>query len=172
MLAAERHPKHTLVSDWNYDGMEVLTVMYRDAGVEPSCAASIVFNDKGRIFCHSRETLDKYDPDRQRDLHGCLPHRIGAEFTNKRDCEPTKSDLEVFQAEDGDRYMFLNFVHPGAHHELLISIDEHDMWIVAADGDFVHPSKAQVSEVIVTFVSSTNANRLSTSTWAIGSVCS
>lgn len=41
--------------------------------------------------------------------------------------------------------MWLNFIHPGAHHELRISVDEHDMWIVAADGDFVKPKKVQVS---------------------------
>lgn len=146
-MSAEQNPQHALVSDWNYEGMEVLTVMYRDAGVTPSCAASIIFNDKGHTFCHSHETLDKYDPERRRDSLGCLPPSIGSEFTNKRDCKPTDSDLEVFEATDGDLYMFFNFVHPGAHHELLISIDEHDMWIVAADGDFVKPSKVQAINI-------------------------
>lgn len=147
MLAAEKKPKHALVSDWNFDGMEVLIPMYRDAGVTPSCASSIIFNSKGRRFCSSREELDQYDPQRKRDTLGCLPFTMGTEFTNKRVCESTYTDLEVFEADDGDEYMFISFVHPGAHHELRISVDEHDMWIVAADGDFVKPTKVQAINI-------------------------
>jgi FtsP/CotA-like multicopper oxidase with cupredoxin domain len=147
MLAAEKKPKHALVSDWGFDGMEVLIPMYRDAGVTPSCASSIIFNSKGRRFCSSRTELDKYDPERKRDSLGCLPYTAGADYTNKRVCEPTFTDLEVFQADDGDDYMFINFVHPGAHHELRISIDEHEMWIVAADGDFVKPTKVHAINI-------------------------
>lgn len=147
MLEAEKNPKHALVSDWAFEGMEVLIPMYRDAGVEPSCAASIIFNDKGRTICTPRKELDRYDPDRQRDSLGCLPPLAGLEFTNPRECKDTYSDLEVFEASPGMKYMFINFVHPGSHHELRISIDEHDMYIVAADGDFVRPTKVQAINI-------------------------
>ncbi|SMQ51194.1 unnamed protein product [Zymoseptoria tritici ST99CH_3D1] len=143
MLAAEKKPKHVMVSDWNFDGMEVLIPLFRDAGVTPSCASSIIFNSKGRRFCVSRDELDQFDPERKRDSLGCLPPMVGAQFTNKRECEPTYTDLEVFEADHGDTWMLLNFIHPGAHHELRLSVDEHDMWIVAADGDFVKPTKVQ-----------------------------
>ncbi|KAF2764148.1 putative multicopper oxidase, type 1 [Teratosphaeria nubilosa] len=147
MMSAERRPRHVLVSDWNLDGMETLIPMYRDTGVEPTCAASIIFNNKGRTTCLSRDIIEKFDPKGPRDSHGCVPFPNEAKYTNHRDCQDTSSDLDVYEAAKGEKYMFLNFVHPGAGHELRVSVDEHDMWIVAADGDFVHPTKVQAINV-------------------------
>jgi L-ascorbate oxidase len=144
MVEAEQKPRHVMVSDWNYEGMEVLLPLYRDAGVEPVCTASIIFNSKGRIFCTPHHVLDKYDPEHVRYSLGCLPPPFAVEFTNPRECHNTTSDLEVFQAEEGEKYMYMNFIHPGVGHELRISVDEHDMWVVAADGDFVMPTKVQI----------------------------
>ncbi|KAJ4356853.1 uncharacterized protein N0V89_004890 [Didymosphaeria variabile] len=117
--------------------------MFRDAGVTPDCAASLVTNGKGRITCLDPEVIKQYSKHGPRNDMGCLVPRHGAEFTNKRTCKESNTDFEVVQAKDGQEYLFLNFIHPGAHHELRISIDEHDMWLVAADGDFVKPKKVQ-----------------------------
>ena len=145
MMTAESNAHHLMVSDWNYQGMDILTVMYRDTGATPSCAASIVTNGKGRTMCLDAKTLASYDQHGQRDSMGCLPPVVGAEFINEMVCKETSTDFEVIQADEGEKYLWLNFIHPGAHHELRISIDEHDMHIVAADGDFVHPKKVQAS---------------------------
>lgn len=144
MLDAESHPHHLMVSDWNYEGMEILTVMFRDAGVTPSCAASIVTNGKGRITCLDPDVIKRYNEHGSRDSMACLIPEVGAQYTNKRVCQNSETDFEVVQAREEQKYMFLNFIHPGAHHELRIAIDEHDMWLVAADGDFVKPKKVQV----------------------------
>ncbi|KAF4306496.1 Multicopper oxidase type 1 [Botryosphaeria dothidea] len=143
MRAAEDNPRHLMVSDWNYEGMEVLMVGFRDAGIAPACSASLVTNGKGRTTCLPTEVLRKYDPEGLRDSLGCLPPNLGAEFMNKRKCRDTLADFEVIQAKEGEKYLFLNFIHPGAHHELRIAVDEHDMIIVAADGDFVMPKRVQ-----------------------------
>lgn len=37
----------------------------------------------------------------------------------------------------------LNLVNPGFEHPYRISIDDHDMWVVANDGGFVKPVKVQ-----------------------------
>lgn len=144
MLAAEKKPHHAMVSDWNFEGMEVLLIQYRDTGASPHCAASIIFNNAGRSMCVPRHELDKYDPERKRDSLGCLPPLHGAQYMNPRECVDTDHDFYVFQPDSGDKYMFMNFIHPGSFHELRLSIDQHDMWIVAADGDFVPPKKVQV----------------------------
>lgn len=148
MLDAESRPHHLLVSDWNYEGMEVLTVMYRDAGVTPSCAASIVTNGRGRIICLDPDVIKNNNKHGPRDSMACLIPQAGVQFMNQRVCQDTETDLEIVQVEAGQEYLFLNFIHPGAHHELRIAIDEHDMWLIAADGDFVKPKKVQVSSPI------------------------
>ena len=51
------------------------------------------------------------------------------------------------------RWMMLNFVNPGLEHPYRISIDGHDMWVVANDGGFVTPQKVQVLTL-------TNAERI------------
>lgn len=145
MLDAESRPHHLMVSDWNYDGMEILTVMFRDAGITPSCAASLVTNGKGRISCLDLDVIKKYNKYGPRDSMACLIPEDKTQFMNERQCRDSQTDFEVVQAKEGQKYLFLNFIHPGAHHELRISVDEHDMWLVAADGDFVMPKKVQVS---------------------------
>lgn len=47
----------------------------------------------------------------------------------------------------------MNFVNPGLEHPWRISIDSHDMWIVANDGGFVRPQRVQVLTL-------TNAERI------------
>ncbi|KAF9634919.1 putative multicopper oxidase protein [Lasiodiplodia theobromae] len=147
MLSAEEKVNNLMVSDWNYDGMDVLMLMYRDAGATPSCSASLVMNGRGRTICLEPEIIAQSDDGVHRDSSGCLPPDTGVPYMNKRECVDTFADLEVVEAQDGEKYVWLNFIHPGAHHELRISVDEHDMWIVAADGDFVHPKKVQAINV-------------------------
>jgi FtsP/CotA-like multicopper oxidase with cupredoxin domain len=39
----------------------------------------------------------------------------------------------------------LHLINAGAAQQLAVSMDEHDLWIVSADGAFVTPQKVQVS---------------------------
>ena len=50
-------------------------------------------------------------------------------------------------------WMLLNFVNPSLEHPWRISIDNHDMWVVANDGGFVEPQKVQALTL-------TNAERI------------
>lgn len=38
----------------------------------------------------------------------------------------------------------IHFINAGASQQVALSLDEHDFWVVAADGAFVQPHKAQV----------------------------
>lgn len=51
------------------------------------------------------------------------------------------------------RWILLNFVNPGLEHPWRISIDNHDMWVIANDGGFVKPQKVQALTL-------TNAERI------------
>lgn len=144
MKRAEKHPKHVVISDWNAEPMDILLIMYRDTGVVPWCSNSIVLNGKGRTFCHSKELIESVGG-AGRDTLGCLPQNGQREFANEQVCQKTYADLEVFEAESGQEWIWINFIHSGAHHELQISVDEHEFYVVAADGEFVHPQKVNAA---------------------------
>ncbi|TDZ35287.1 Laccase abr2 [Colletotrichum spinosum] len=144
MKAAEHNPHHVVISDWNAEPMDTLLIMYRDTGVVPWCSNSIVLNGKGRTVCHSEELLESVGgPDR--DSLGCILQPGQAEYSNLQTCKETFADLEVFEARPGDDWMWINFIHSGAHHELQISVDEHEFYVVAADGEFVHPQRVHAA---------------------------
>ncbi|KAF4780932.1 laccase TilA [Colletotrichum scovillei] len=144
MKRAEEHPKHVVISDWNAEPMDILLIMYRDTGIVPWCSNSIVLNGKGRTVCHPRELLDSVGGPGRNSL-GCLPQNGQKEFANEQTCQPTFADLEIFEANSGEEWIWINFIHSGAHHELQISVDEHEFYVVAADGEFVHPQKVHAA---------------------------
>ncbi|WPB01478.1 uncharacterized protein RHO25_006104 [Cercospora beticola] len=143
MMQAEDRAHHVMLADWYHDDIEVQAIQYRETGIEPSCAAAIIFNDKGRVTCLPRDVLDDYSP--HSNSQGCLPPLIGGDRINHRECEQTHANMEVFEAKDGQKYMLMNFIHGGSYHMLRISVDEHNMYIVALDGDFVQPVKVQAA---------------------------
>ncbi|KAF4920286.1 Laccase abr2 [Colletotrichum viniferum] len=144
MKLAEKNPHHVVIGDWNAEPMDILLIMYRDTGVVPWCSNSIVLNGKGQTTCHSKELLESVGGP-NRDSLGCLPQDRQAEYTNPQVCQETFADLEVFEAKPGEEWMWINWIHSGAHHELQISVDEHEFYVVAADGEFVHPQKVHAA---------------------------
>ncbi|KAF4551219.1 Multicopper oxidase-like protein 7 [Elsinoe fawcettii] len=147
MLSAEDQAHHLMIYDWNHDTVDQNLVMYRDAGATPSCSASILINGHGRTLCLDKDTIKNSPKGEQRNSLGCLPPDTGAEFMNQRECKPTYTDLAVVQIADGEKYAFMNFIHTGSHHEFRVSIDEHEIWVVAADGDFVQPNKVNAINI-------------------------
>ncbi|KAI9170589.1 Laccase abr2 [Paramyrothecium foliicola] len=144
MKSAEKDPRHVVISDWNAEPMDTLLIMYRDTGVVPWCSNSIVLNGKGRTFCHSEELLESVGGPGRNSL-GCMMQPGQVEFTNVQTCEETFAELEVFEARNDQQWMWINFIHSGAHHELQISVDEHEFYVIAADGEFVHPQKVHAA---------------------------
>lgn len=145
MRKAEENPHHTIVSDWNAEGMDILLVQYRDTGFAPWCSNSLVFNNKGRTYCHSPRLIEEAGGPGRNSL-GCQYKSEYYGYTNPIECEATAADLEVFEGNT-DEWTWINFIHSGAHHEMAISIDEHEFYVVAADGEFVYPQKVHRANI-------------------------
>ncbi|CAF3501396.1 hypothetical protein SNK05_006234 [Fusarium graminearum] len=144
MQRAEVNPRHIVISDWNAEPMDILLTMYRDTGIVPWCSNSIVMNGKGRTYCHSKELIEETGGSGRNSL-GCKVQPKQGLYANAQVCEPTNGELEVVAAADGEEWIWINFIHSGAHHELQISVDEHEFYVVAADGEFVHPQKVHAA---------------------------
>ncbi|KAI8315236.1 Laccase abr2 [Colletotrichum sp. SAR11_240] len=120
--------------------MDMYLIRFRDTGYIPICANSLTLNGRGGTRCESaRDLEDAGGPGRNE--RGCRYMIPGHEYTNPEYCTVTHPELEVIQADPGEEWVWINFIHSGAHHSLAISIDEHEFWIVGADGEFVHPQK-------------------------------
>lgn len=140
MRRAERNPRHVIIADWNDQPMDMYLIRFRDTGYIPICANSLTLNGRGGTRCESAQDIsDAGGPGRNE--RGCRYKIPGHQFTNIEYCTETRPELEVVQAEAGEEWVWINFIHSGAHHELSISIDEHEFWVIAADGEFVHPQK-------------------------------
>lgn len=146
MSTAEHNPFHIVVSDWNAEPMDTLLIMYRDTGIVPWCSNSVVLNNKGRTFCHSSDVIDDSGGPGRNSL-GCILQQNQEALTNELICEETFTPLEVVEAAEGQEWVWVNFIHSGAHHELQISVDEHEFYVVAADGEFVHPQKVHAANI-------------------------
>ncbi|KAF5694906.1 multicopper oxidase [Fusarium denticulatum] len=114
MQRAESRPYHLMTSDWYLETLDAMILSFRDSG---------------------------YSNAAERDDMGCLQKTTNSSYLNSEPCRDTFTDYEVIEALEGDKYLFVNFIHTGVHHELRVSVDEHDMWVVAVDGDFVFPRK-------------------------------
>lgn len=144
MKVAESEPHHVVISDWNAEPMDILLVMYRDTGIVPWCSNSIVLNGKSRTRCHSPQEIEASGGPGRNSL-GCLMQENQDVFANEQICEETFTPLEIIQAKDGQEWVWVNFIHSGAHHELQISVDHHEFYVIAADGEFVHPQKVHAA---------------------------
>lgn len=144
MRAVEASPFHVVISDWNAEPMDILLLMYRDTGLVPWCSNSVVLNGKSRTRCHSPEEIEASGGPGRNTL-GCLVQEKQDLFANEQVCEETFTPLEVFEAREGQEWVWINFIHSGAHHELQISVDHHEFYVVAADGEFVHPQKVHAA---------------------------
>lgn len=150
MRHAEENPRHLSVADWDAEGMDIQIIMFRDTGASPWCAMSLTTNGRGRTMCLSREDFQNTYRENDRNVMGCLLPEIGREFMNPVSCKDTFTDLEITQVSEKEQqggWIWLNFINPGSHHELRVSIDEHDMYVIAADGEFVHPKKVQALNI-------------------------
>ncbi|KAI9656728.1 MAG: hypothetical protein M1821_003367 [Bathelium mastoideum] len=148
MMDAEESPAHLTVYNYQHKPMDWLLAQLQGEGYDPYCFNSVLVNGKGRVHCKP-DWLEEIDG-KPVDANGCVKQPTGA--VAYPDCTPSDGDYEVIETHNR-RWILLNFVNPGLEHPWRISIDNHDMWVIATDGGFVTPQKVQVLTL-------TNAERL------------
>lgn len=62
-------------------------------------------------------------------------------------CQNTSSSLYELHIPGNMTWTMIHLINAGASQQLAFSIDEHDLWVVSADGNYVVPHKVQVSSV-------------------------
>lgn len=149
----------TMLFAWDHDEAEGRFIRLKGAGVPPLCFKSVLINQVDRVKCldeQTRTTLGATLPRvfGQADVNGCrtfLP--ADPRLSNPVECKDTAPLYPVFHssesASDDGEWVVFHLVNAGSEAPQSFSIDDHDLWIIAADGEFVRPIQLQVVYLIV-----------------------
>ncbi|KAL8280520.1 hypothetical protein RQP46_007168 [Phenoliferia psychrophenolica] len=118
----------TFVYQWKASFLCSVVTSWADTLVEPLCQQSMPINGKGQVICPSQELLAQYN---------CQPDNVSSAAWY--DCKNTSTSLEVINVDVADGWASLHIVNSGANWETVVSIDEHTMWVYAADGSYIEP---------------------------------
>ncbi|KAF5590961.1 multicopper oxidase [Fusarium pseudocircinatum] len=142
MLHSEETAEHLMLYNWQHIPTAQILSLLQAEGYDPYCFQSILVNGKGRVHCKPDDLLDI--DGKPVDQHGCVAQASGA--VAYPSCRTSQADYHVIETK-GRRWVMLNFANTGFEHPYRISIDDHDMWVVANDGGFIHPIKVQALTV-------------------------
>ncbi|KAM0255898.1 hypothetical protein ACHAQJ_005299 [Trichoderma viride] len=171
MIKAERNVKPLAIADLNHFTSEEKWNIALASGVEDSCYDSILFNGKGRVQCLlSAEVTANLSDDQKAFLasgnettmtdKSCLPPKVLAALGSQGQsnlsaipagaftgCKETNGAIEVIRTQYSplitQKWLALNIIGSLNFITAMVSIDEHDMWVYAMDGSYIHPQKVQ-----------------------------
>jgi FtsP/CotA-like multicopper oxidase with cupredoxin domain len=161
MANAATHPQLVTISDWSHLDSAAVLQAEIDTNLDLYCTNSILINGRGKVSCLP---ISKYmslaTPDTLQALNGqnitaqgCSPPGIAEIEGNFQfnlsalppalaySCEATNTTQSVFYVSKTDRWVSFNFILGASVQTPMVSIDDHDMWIYAADGQFVQPQR-------------------------------
>ncbi|KAL7952467.1 Cupredoxin [Trichoderma compactum] len=171
MVDAERNVKPIAIADFNHFTSQEKWNIALASGVGDSCYDYILFNGKGHVQClPSAEVSANLSDDQKAFLamgnvtvmtdKSCLPPAALAALGNPDQanitaipagafsgCKETKGATEVIQAQLSSlpthQWLAINIIGSINFITSMVSIDEHDMWVYAMDGSYIHPQKVQ-----------------------------
>ncbi|KAJ5119843.1 multicopper oxidase [Penicillium atrosanguineum] len=161
MANAATNPLLVTISDWSHLDSAAVLQAEIDANLDLYCTNSILINGRGKVSCLPISTyMSLATPSTLQALNGqnitaqgCSPPGIAEIEGNFQfnlsalppalaySCEATNTTPSVFYVSNTDRWVSFNFILGASVQTPMVSIDDHDMWIYAADGQFVQPQR-------------------------------
>ncbi|KAJ5279857.1 hypothetical protein N7478_005229 [Penicillium angulare] len=144
MENARRDPQLVLLSDWDHLTSDAYMQAEMDTGYDIFCSDSILVNGQGSVYCKDPEELtDMQAPEVKAILQGFWEHHPDALPGNLNSgCIPSEGLQSVFQVDSDDEWVSFNFISAAGIKALVLSIDEHPMYVYEVDGRSVEPQLA------------------------------
>nr|WAU16861.1 CTB12 [Cercospora sp. JNU001]WRF81185.1 laccase [Cercospora sp. JNU001] len=163
MLAAEKLMRPVFVSDWSQYTSAEYHGIQRSANIDFSCMDSLLINGIGSQYCLSEEELDNMTNPIVLQLlkelagghmtpKGCIPplQMFNGDFElhlenvpelayNKCIGGQSSKGNYTIDVDSSIGWTALTFVNPGGLYPLQLSIDSHELYVYAVDGQYVHP---------------------------------
>jgi FtsP/CotA-like multicopper oxidase with cupredoxin domain len=161
MANAATNPQLVTISDWSHLNSTAVFQAERDTNLDLYCTNSILINGRGKVSCLPISTyMSLAAPSTLQALNGqnitaqgCSPPGIAeieGNFQFNRSalppvlaysCDATNTTPSVFYVNSTARWASFNFILSASVQTPMVSIDDHDMWVYAADGHFVQPQR-------------------------------
>ncbi|MCJ1286312.1 hypothetical protein MMC26_005657 [Xylographa opegraphella] len=166
MKRAEANPNVVLISDWDKFTSAQYTAAEQASNLDLFCVDSILVNGKGAVNCQPQSLLNSLvNPNLGHLLmaanltvtdKGCTPLNRAAftegDFNNtdtsklppglQSGCVPTSGSSETIEVDASHEWVSLNFISAASSKAVVVSVDQHPMWVYAVDGVYIKPQLA------------------------------
>nr|QNT61264.1 laccase [Chrysosporium merdarium] len=154
------NPHVAVLTDWTRLKSWEYMAVQEETKLSIFCVDSILINGKGSVFCPGEDFLVnvtslymKYAlyPSHVNDK-GCFPFLRSTEglyletgipekipLHMQHGCVPSEGGRTIFDMEKGATWVSFSFVGAIEIKSIIVSIDEHPMWVYEADGQFIEP---------------------------------
>ncbi|KAF2149697.1 multicopper oxidase [Myriangium duriaei CBS 260.36] len=161
---AAREPVLVTLSDWtNWTSWDYMDI-FETSNAATFCSDSILVNGHGSTYCPGQEFLINNTRDDMTYFlapahvtdKGCLPFVFPTEgyfldYINTSalpehyysGCIGSSSPNATIEVDPSDGWVSLNWIMAALNKMMVVSVDEHDMWVYEADGQFIAPQKVQ-----------------------------
>ncbi|KAL4874947.1 conidial pigment biosynthesis oxidase Arb2/brown2 [Aspergillus karnatakaensis] len=156
-------PKLMLLSDWSrYNSTEYIHYeQYAQLAIV--CFDSYLINGKGWVNCPGHDAIvantlpgihDIFSPDEMTEK-GCFGIDNGTQSRPGMlprdlyfDCVPANGSKEIIEVDSTKtQWISLNFVATVTASALMVSIDEHPMWVYEVDGNLIEPTLSHAFDI-------------------------
>ncbi|KAF2475269.1 laccase [Lindgomyces ingoldianus] len=164
MARAALNPELVMLSDWSQYTSDEYWKANVDSGLLVFCVDSILANGQGAVYCPSQEFLiDQTAPGIKDSAFkngehvtdkGCFPFTDAIEggtvntshpetipASLQEGCIPSTGSNATIEVDPAAGWVSFNFIAASTQKQVLISIDEHPMWIYEVDGHWVKPKE-------------------------------
>ncbi|MCJ1390149.1 hypothetical protein MMC18_003007 [Xylographa bjoerkii] len=166
MERAEADPRVVMISDWDKYTSAEYTSAEQASNLDLFCVDSILVNGKGAVNCQPQSLLNSLvNPNLGHLLmaanltvsdKGCTPLNQAAftegDFKNtdpskipaglQSGCVPTNGSSDVIKVDASQEWVSLNFISAASSKAVVVSVDQHPMWVYAVDGVYIKPQLA------------------------------
>ncbi|XHF99194.1 hypothetical protein AWENTII_002701 [Aspergillus wentii] len=158
MHKAESNPNLMTLSDWSHLTSEEFQAIQIDSGMDLFCMDSILINGRGSVYCPGEDFIASLETDYLKGAidnqpltdKGCYPniYKTQGDFPNDESkipagvnsgCVPADGPKEVIEVDAADGWASFKFISAASLKSLIVSIDEHPMWIYEVDGHYIEP---------------------------------
>ncbi|KAG8906370.1 hypothetical protein FRB99_007054 [Tulasnella sp. 403] len=162
---AHNNPKIISFVDWTHWNSEQGLQNWNKTHVELLCVDSILVNGKGRQICPDPSTFVPYTTNNpvvpNVTAKGCAypNNTIIQPFPGNKpelldpstffECTNTTTLLEVIEVDPNEKWASIAFVNMAALWDFKVSIDDHPLWVYAADGQYHDVQKIDVVDVSI-----------------------
>ncbi|KAG8908305.1 hypothetical protein FRB99_007839, partial [Tulasnella sp. 403] len=163
MKAAHNNPKILSIQDWTFWTSDEGLQLWNDTRTELLCIDSVLINGKGRKICPNANTFTPYVTNNpvvpEVTAKGCaLPtNNLIQPFDDKQpqllnssyffDCQNTTTPLEVIQVNASAHWASIAIINMAALWDFRVSIDDHPLWVYAADGQYHDAQQVNVVNI-------------------------